>query len=500
MRSEYILFFSHIPQIEWYGFIAKELKRQLDVRTVIWVIGEQDYTFAQSTGNFDQVVNLLPSLNPGMAEQEYSSNLAYLTSFEHKCGGSFYHFDVATDNDIARKKWLNARIVQYSAHLLRVMEQQLENLRGLPVVAFGEANTLHYRLAHHLLGSTVTYWNFAIVRHWDHRFFLDDGQTEQWQKCRQIYAQYRQEGVPEPLYSLSRDRLNDLRVRRLRAYFTPSSMRGINGFLQKLRWAHITRVFFYSLKQLRSKDGLVNPRAPTFWEASPVNHALRTLVGMIRKHGFDKMACSSLPGTSLVASYFLHYQPETSDIWAFEYRNQLALIQNIAAFLPANMQLAVKEHPAMIGMRDLAFYKELLETPNVVLVSDMLNSYDLIRKSRIVFTLTGSAALEAMYEGVPVILLGDIFFDSFEGMYKVQSIKDLHQTISAVVDNPRSGACEDAAISALAAMYAASYPGDVSLPHTIEEMREPANVALLADAVIKELGASRGTLETLRPA
>jgi hypothetical protein len=127
----------------------------------------------------------------------------------------------------------------------------------------------------------------------------------------------------------------------------------------------------------------------------------------------------------------------------------------------------------------------------VILVSDTINSYDLIRRSRIVLTLTGSAALEAMYEGIPVILFGDVFFDSFEGIYKIQSIKDMKSTVSAVLDNPSSGACEEAAISALAAMYAASYPGDVSLPHTIEEMREPNNVALLADAVVKELLAFR---------
>ncbi|MGB8951801.1 MAG: hypothetical protein WCC06_03945 [Candidatus Aminicenantales bacterium] len=493
MSPPYILFFSHIPQIEWYGFIAKELSRRLSTRTVIWLIGEQDHTYAQSTGNFDQAVNLLSGLNPVMAEQERTSNLAYLADFERRCGGLFYHCDVAMDRHIASRKWSDARIAQYSAHLLRAMEQQLENMGALPAAAFGEANSLPYRLAHHLLGSAVHYWNFAIVRHWDHRFFLDDGQTEQWPRCREKYSQYRREGIPEPLYLLSRDRLNELRVGRIRAPGFSDAFRGSNGFWQRIKWTRIRRASSHWIKQLKSKKNQADPREQNLWEASLVGKAQGVFAGMIRKHFFDKMVCPSLPANTAVASYFLHVQPEHSvETLAFEFRDQLVLIQNIAAFLPANMQLAVKEHPGMIGLRDLAFYRKLLEIPNVILVSDMINSYDLIRRSRIVLTLTGSAALEAMYEGVSVILFGDVFFDSFEGIYKIQSIRDLKSTISAVLNNPSSGACEEAAISALAAMYAASYPGDVSLPHTIEEMHEPNNVALLADAVVKELYAFSG--------
>ena len=493
MSLPYILFFSHIPQIEWYGFIAKELSRRLSTRTVIWLIGEQDHKYAHSSGNFDQTVNLLSGLNPAIAEQECSTNLAYMAHFERKCGGLFYHCDVAMDRYIASRKWSYARIAQYSAHLLRAMEQELDKMGEFPAAAFGEANSLPYRLAHHLLGSTVHYWNFAIVRHWDHRFFLDDGQTEQWPQCREKYSQFRREGIPEPLYLLSRDRLNTLRSGRIRAPGLSDAFRGSNGFWQRIKWTRIKRASSYWLKQLKSKEGLADPRVQHLWEASPIGKAQRTLIGMIRKQFFDKMACPSLPANSAVASYFLHVQPEHSvETLAFEFRDQLALIQNIAPFLPANMQLVVKEHPGMIGMRDLAFYKKLLEIPNVVLVSDMINSYDLIRRSRIVLTLTGSAALEAMYEGIPVILFGDVFFDSFEGIYKIQSIKELNITVSALLDNPNSGACEEAAIRALAAMYDASYPGDVSLPHTIEEMREPNNVRLLADAVVKELYALRG--------
>jgi len=493
MSLPYFLFFSHIPQIEWYGFIAKALSRRFKTRTVIWLIGEKDYTYAQSTKNFDHAVNLLSGLNPSMAMQEYPSNLAYLAEFERKCGGLFYHCDVAMDRHLAGRKWSDARIAQYSAHLLRAMEQQIENMGALPAAAFGEANSLPYRLAHHLLGSALHYWNFAIVRHWDHRFFLDDGQTEQWPQCREKYSQNRRNGIPESLYLLSRDRLNELREGRIRAPGLSDAFRGSNGFWQRIKWSRIKRANSHWIKQLKSKESRCDPREQNLWEASPIEKAQRVLIGMTRKRIFDRMAAPSLPVDTVLASYFLHVQPEHSvEALAFEFRDQLALIQNIAAFLPANMRLVVKEHPGMIGLRDLAFYKKLLEIPNVTLVSDMINSYDLIRKSRIVLTLTGSAALEAMYEGVPVILFGDVFFDGFEGIYKVKSIKDLKNTVSAVLDNPRSGACEEAAISALAAMYAASYPGDVSLPHTIEEMREPQNVELLADAVVKELHASIG--------
>ncbi|MEM3104717.1 MAG: hypothetical protein QXD69_04350, partial [Candidatus Bathyarchaeia archaeon] len=238
----------------------------------------------------------------------------------------------------------------------------------------------------------------------------------------------------------------------------------------------------------RAQERAINPRLTSLWQGSPIWRGGNLITRVFRKNYFDLVAQKSLPNDIGLASYFLHVQPEHSvEGLAFEFRDQAALIQNIAASLPADTLLVVKEHKPMVGLRPIGFYQELLRTPNIMLLSDAFSSYDLIRKSRLVFSLTGTAALEAMYEGIPAIIFGSIFFEDFEGIYKVDSIRELKAKISDVIADRTSGASEEAAVAALAAMYAASYPGKIGGAYSIDEMRQPDNVRLLADAVEHEL-------------
>ena len=456
---------------------------------ILWVIGEQDRAVAETTRCFTQVVNLLEGIDLSVTEQRYALNVASLAAFEKKVGEHLYNEAVAIDRHLARRKWSDKKTAQYAVHLLNRMKQQLEVLGGLPRAAFGENNTLPYRLAHYLLGHTVPYWNFTIGRHWEHRFMLDHWQNYKWETCQQLYRMYGQEGcIREPLYSLARERLDMLRTNRLKTFSAPSMSRGTDRVRLKLRPARIRRLLGRWWQGLKNADSAINPCMPSPWETSPVYKAVHFLAEIARKRFFDSVAFMRPPEEREFATYFLHTQPEYSvEGLAFEFRDQLALIQNIAALLPANICLAVKEHWPMLGIREIDFYRKLVETPNVVLISDRINSYDLIRKSRTVFTLTGSTALEAIYEGVPAIVFGDVYFEGFEGIYKVDSIRKLKQVILAVLANPKAGSSEESAVRALAAMYAASYPGKISSEYSIEEMEDAENIKMVVDAIEKEL-------------
>jgi hypothetical protein len=227
---------------------------------------------------------------------------------------------------------------------------------------------------------------------------------------------------------------------------------------------------------------------PTSRQLSPVARLDRAARAIARTRYFDRVSTVHLPAERRFAIYFLQVQPEQSvEGQAFLYRDQIALVENLAAALPADMELVVKEHRPMIGLREIDYYRRLTSIPNVRLLSDRLKSYELIPRASIVFTLSGSAALEAMYLGIPAIVFGDLFYQAFDGIYKVDSLKDLRATVARVLE-PGAGATDAHAVAALAAMYATSRPGCLEIPFTWEEMSDPENVRALADAVEEGLG------------
>lgn len=122
--------------------------------------------------------------------------------------------------------------------------------------------------------------------------------------------------------------------------------------------------------------------------------------------------------------YFpLHFQPEASTIvCAAKYEKQLYYIDSWAKSLPSDTILYVKEHYAVLGHRELSFYKELRKYPNVVLIDPFESSRTLIKYAYAVTTLTGTAGWEAMLLRKPVFLGGNIFFDMAPGVVKVDDI------------------------------------------------------------------------------
>lgn len=121
--------------------------------------------------------------------------------------------------------------------------------------------------------------------------------------------------------------------------------------------------------------------------------------------------------------YPLHYQPEASTIvCAQKYEKQLFYIDSWAKSLPADTVLYVKEHYAVLGHRDLSFYKELKKYPNVILIDPWESSRELMKNAVAVTTLTGTAGWEAMLLRKPVFLGGRIFFENAPGIIKVEDM------------------------------------------------------------------------------
>lgn len=109
--------------------------------------------------------------------------------------------------------------------------------------------------------------------------------------------------------------------------------------------------------------------------------------------------------------YFpLHMSPESSiNVPAPFFVDQLRVVDRILLDRAGSPPLVVKEHPAMFGFRPISFFRELKKRPFVSLVPRTTSSIQLIRNARTVYSVTGSACLEAFLLGVPWVQYGTNF-------------------------------------------------------------------------------------------
>jgi hypothetical protein len=130
-------------------------------------------------------------------------------------------------------------------------------------------------------------------------------------------------------------------------------------------------------------------------------------------------------------AYFpLHVQPENSvDVLASFQSNQLELVKNIVRSLPYGMKLIVKEHKNQYGSKGYFFYREICNIKNVIFLSSDANSFDLYKESKLVFSISGTAAYESAMLGVPTIVFSPMFFDIFHTISYVHHIKDLQAEV-----------------------------------------------------------------------
>ena len=130
--------------------------------------------------------------------------------------------------------------------------------------------------------------------------------------------------------------------------------------------------------------------------------------------------------------YSLSVEPErTLSISAPFYMNQLEVIRNIARSIPVDFKLYVKEHYGMKyrHWRPLSYYKTIMDLPNVTLIHPSLSNEELIKNCSIVFTVTGTAGLEAAYYGKPSVVFGHTSYDSLPSVHKIEHLEDLPQLI-----------------------------------------------------------------------
>jgi len=494
-KPEAILFLAHDWQVELAAEFAAELKRRRGLAGVALVHGTKDKLCALRSNAFAEVADVVGDFDLSSADARAAENLIALKDFEAAHGGASVWQGVMQDarrrfdSRYSLKRYSYNQLLDYLGHALRTLESVFSRWSVLATV--GQLTNPVYRMAFHMGRPCL----IPVTARFFHRFYFDDDIYLRWEDCVETYRRYMRDGIPAELGAEADAMAHKISVAKLRpTYFDAAvTQAGNNSLLRRLRSAlslhHAEDIWFDGVV-----DGKKNPEGVHWSYWLPPRNVARAAQWALRKRWYRRHALHTIPGGAPFALFLPNSEPEyTLDVQGWPFADQASLIRAIAESLPIGMLLLVKDHLLMVGARRLSFYRKILHLPNVRLVAETVSSQELARASRLVLTVTGTVALEAVASRVPVIMFGKVFLNDLAGVSVVHDLYELPKTISTVLDG--TGVDYDRSASAmLAAIFNSSYPGRIDAERNVASCNRQA----LGDALEAEL-CRRGILPARIP-
>lgn len=192
----------------------------------------------------------------------------------------------------------------------------------------------------------------------------------------------------------------------------------------------------------------------------------------------------------------LSYQPErTTCPHGGVFMNQLLMVEVLASVLPPDWLIYVKEHPIQwirggpnnySGYRYVDYYRWLARIKGVRIVPVKTSTYELIKHSQAVATVTGTAAWEAILRSRPALIFGYFWFQNAPGVFQVRDA----ESARAAMEKIRSGFQVDQkeVLNYLAVFEKESFPGFVdAYGEKISKMSLEENTAGISGALLSRL-------------
>lgn len=157
-----------------------------------------------------------------------------------------------------------------------------------------------------------------------------------------------------------------------------------------------------------------------------------------RKSFIDKNFLKNILNDIPFVYFPLHFEPEQTTLIKTPYHtNQIEVITNIAKSLPVEYYLFVKEHPAMklSGWRKISEYKKILHLPNVRLIHPSISNDEIIPKSSMVITISGTSGLEAAFYNKPSIVLTEVNYSNLSSVHLLKNWQSLPNLISTTLNS-----------------------------------------------------------------
>lgn len=181
---------------------------------------------------------------------------------------------------------------------------------------------------------------------------------------------------------------------------------------------NILRVYYYKIRNFASKRFNYH-----FLHNSKNSYFINKFLGLVYQHSIKE---SQSLNHDLYIPLQLH--PEcNSDYWPRfkHYSSYEDFILNLIKGLHSSVKVVLKEHPNMIGYREVSFYRNLKQLGAEIVHVEHSNA-ELINSSKSVLTLNSSVGIEGLIYNKPIICLSDPYYKSnfHYSSYEPQLFKD----------------------------------------------------------------------------
>lgn len=145
---------------------------------------------------------------------------------------------------------------------------------------------------------------------------------------------------------------------------------------------------------------------------------------------------SEIPEGESYYYYSMHLEPEAVVLYLAEgvYTNQIKLIENIAASLPAGSYLYVKDHPHEFAYRCADDYERLMKVPNIRLIHQGISGKTLISKAKGVFSINGTAGFEGLLLNKQVFCFGNNYYSVCDRVSFIKNVRDIRKAVYSKIE------------------------------------------------------------------
>lgn len=181
-----------------------------------------------------------------------------------------------------------------------------------------------------------------------------------------------------------------------------------------------------------------SPLNPKWWLRRIINHrhlvvgirnARWHLQGMKNRHWLRGRLARTAPNGRYIV-FLLNHLPEASTCsQSPRWVNQNDLIEQLAINAPANVRIAVKEHPRTYGRRGKAFFAKLSRLPNVDLLHPSVGNYELLRDAEAILTTTGTVGFEGVVMEKRVGVLAQPFYSVFPAVRQLERPEEIFDAL-----------------------------------------------------------------------
>ncbi len=220
--------------------------------------------------------------------------------------------------------------------------------------------------------------------------------------------------------------------------------------LKNKKFYGLTRILYYFLtgKIFKKLDiPLKNSRhridsvksVPSILDHIKLIYKKRTLNRKL-KIFYEKNSVSNIESNKYI--YFpAQYVPEVNSVLMLEnFREQTLILEMISKSLPEGWKILYKEHIETFQslklsspFRTIDYYKKLLKIDGLIFVSSNIDTFELIKNSKITVGL-GTAGWESLLLKKPVMSFDNIWYSACKSVFKVSSIEEIKKAIKTIED------------------------------------------------------------------